>query len=457
MKADPRLLEWRIAMTAVTWSLASVVASAQVPSDFAMRQPLVASGDKAFFRIELPDAVYDGAARADLGDLRVFNGHGALVPFAFMPRPSPLVEGIGRRPLALFPVSVDTTRSEAGDFSIRLRKDSAGTMVDIRTRDGTPVAGSTTVGYLIDVSQTEEPLIALRLPLPGSGSVTARLRLDASDDLDHWRTVVADAPLLALEYNGNRLARDRVEFPPMRARYLRITWLTAAPPALTVALGDLGDRLVDPPRRVRRATGVPDASLPDAFTFDLGGALPVDRVSLELPDVNTVAPIRVEARTTPEDPWRAAGEGVAYRLRQDGGEVGSPAIAVAATPSRYFRVRIDPKSGGVGATPPRLAAGWYPQEIVYAARGAGPFELAYGSRRVLPGALPIATLVPGYAARKPLPENVGVAQAAAGPSVVNRRAMREPLDLRRWLLWGSLVLAALLLGYMALRLAQRMK
>ena len=95
----------------------AVVVSAQAPSDFAMRQPLLASGDKAFFRIELPDAVYDGAARSDLGDLRVFNGDGALVPFAFMPRPSPLVEGVGRRPLALFPVSVDTTRSESWAIS----------------------------------------------------------------------------------------------------------------------------------------------------------------------------------------------------------------------------------------------------------------------------------------------------------------------------------------------------
>lgn len=35
--------------------------------------------------------------------------------------------------------------------------------------------------------------------------------------------------------------------------------------------------------------------------------------------------------------------------------------------------------------------------------------------------------------------------------------MREPLDLKRWLLWGSLVLASLLLGYMGLRLARRLR
>jgi hypothetical protein len=35
--------------------------------------------------------------------------------------------------------------------------------------------------------------------------------------------------------------------------------------------------------------------------------------------------------------------------------------------------------------------------------------------------------------------------------------MREPLDATRWLLWGTLVAASVLLGYMGLRLARQMK
>jgi hypothetical protein len=35
--------------------------------------------------------------------------------------------------------------------------------------------------------------------------------------------------------------------------------------------------------------------------------------------------------------------------------------------------------------------------------------------------------------------------------------LRAPLDVKRFVLWGSLVAAALLLGYMALRLARQMR
>ena len=438
-------------------ALAALVALAQAPADFAMRQPLAASDDKAFFRVELPDAVYDNAARPDLGDLRVFNGDGAAVPFAFMPPPSPQRVNAGGRPLAIFPLTVDTTRPEAADLSISLRTGAAVTTVDIRTRDGTPVSGSRVVGYLIDVSPEADPLVALTLRWGPSANVTTRARIDASDDLAAWRTLVASAPLLMLRYNGQQLSRDRVEFVPTTARYLRVSWLTPEAPELISVLGELGDRLLDPPRRVRKSAGVPDDSSPGAFTFDLGAALPVDRVTLELPDLNAVAPVLWQARATPQEPWRSVGESVVYRLRQDGGEVVNAEYAIAPVASRYFRARIDPKSGGVGATPPTLSAGWYAREIVFAARGKGPFELAFGSHRVAPAALSIETLVPGYAARKPLPHNVGVAQISAAPASENRTAMREPLDVKRWLLWGSLVAAALVLGFMALRLAQQMR
>jgi hypothetical protein len=71
--------------------------------------------------------------------------------------------------------------------------------------------------------------------------------------------------------------------------------------------------------------------------------------------------------------------------------------------------------------------------------------------------LPLATLVPGYVAGKALPDNIADATLAASPSAVNRSALRAPLDIKRFVLWSSLVVAALLLGYMALRLSRQMR
>ena len=52
--------------------------------DEAARRGLVLMVDHTF--------VYTGAVRSDLGDMRVFNGDGAVVPFAFVPRAAPARE-----------------------------------------------------------------------------------------------------------------------------------------------------------------------------------------------------------------------------------------------------------------------------------------------------------------------------------------------------------------------------
>jgi hypothetical protein len=59
--------------------------------------------------------------------------------------------------------------------------------------------------------------------------------------------------------------------------------------------------------------------------------------------------------------------------------------------------------------------------------------------------------------RASLSDNVGTAPLAAAPSSINRSALREPLDVKRWLLWGTLVATSLLLGYMALRLSRQVR
>ena len=131
-------------------------------------------------------------------------------------------------------------------------------------------------------------------------------------------------------------------------------------------------------------------------------------------------------------------------------------LCFRAVPIALLSARASIRGRRRGATPPTLVAGWYPQEIVFAARGSGPFELAYGSRRVAPGALSIGNARARLCAGKPLPAT-SARRGAAAPSAVNRQRMREPLDAKRLLLWGSLVLASLLLGYMALRLARQMR
>ena len=72
--------KWTLA-GALAISLASP-ANAQDPrkNDFAYGIAVHPGKDAPLYRVRLPLAVYRGVTRSDLGDLRVFNSGGALVP-----------------------------------------------------------------------------------------------------------------------------------------------------------------------------------------------------------------------------------------------------------------------------------------------------------------------------------------------------------------------------------------
>jgi cytochrome c-type biogenesis protein CcmH/NrfF len=42
-------------------------------------------------------------------------------------------------------------------------------------------------------------------------------------------------------------------------------------------------------------------------------------------------------------------------------------------------------------------------------------------------------------------------------AVPESAALKRPVDIKRWLLWGSLVLAAIVLGWMAFSLSRQMR
>jgi hypothetical protein len=116
---------------------------------------------------------------------------------------------------------------------------------------------------------------------------------------------------------------------------------------------------------------------------------------------------------------------------------------------------VDQKGGGLGSGLPRLSAGWVPQKLVFAARGNGPFQIAYGSSKVQPAAYPIETVVPGW--RSDQQPKLAHAELLPERLLGGAAALHRPFNYRVFGLWGALVLGVLLLAWMAWRLSKQMQ
>jgi len=446
----------RAPIVAAAWLLAASASAAatDAPGDYAWRWPLAASV-APLQRVVLPPAIYDGAAHPDLRDLRVFNAAGEIVPYAFVAPAVPAAAPV-RVALPLFPLRVDRATASLDDVTLRVRRAAAGTTIEVASPQPRGAADTRLAGYVLDASVLDAPASALVVVADGEGNLDARVRIEASDDLAGWQVVATATPLVRLTVDGRTLARDRLPIAPRKARYLRIVAIDGAPmPPLARVEAEVGAARVEPPvdwRTVDGAVTREDTGL--AFVYDAGAAVPATRLAIDASATNSVLPVAVLARTRDADAWQPVASGVVYRLGDGSGEQRSPPLALSGAAHRWWKVVPDARAGATAA--PRLSLGWTPPQIVFAARGDAPFELAYGRRDASTGALPLATLVP-----QPSPdERVGRAPAVvpiAAPVHGNAAALEARLPVARIALWATLVAAALLLLAFGLRLLRRVQ
>jgi hypothetical protein len=428
--------------------------AAERPEEFAYGMPIQADGQVALYEVEIPALVYRGVTRSDLGDIRVFNGQSEEVPHALRPRALTSTESAPTVSLPVFPMYGEAS-DKLENLNVGIEKRSDGTIVSIRSQAKAGATKGKLRGYLLDASALKRPVQALVFDWQSEpDGFVGQIRIDGSDDLAAWSMVADRAALVRLSFGGHQLQQDRVELRGIKFKYLRVSWPESQRPleSLTViaepAAGTVSSRRV-----WQKITGEAVAGKAGEYSYDLGGPFPFDRVRVELPQVNNLVQLEILSRVKTREDWRPVTKATAYRLRDRDAEVTSPEIALTSHGERHWLLRIDQQGGGLGAGKPVIYIGWVPQRLVFAARGAPPFQLAYGNVKAKSVAYSIDALIPGYktdAEFKVKAASLGEQVTLAGPA-----RLRAPMDYKKWALWGSLILGVLVLGWMAYRLARQ--
>ena len=382
MRSAGALLTFLVSVSAVSADL--------VRQDFGFGMTLETDGQAAVYKIPLPLIVYQHTARPDLGDVRVVNGIGEIVPYALRRAPGEEHTHGSASPLRLFALRGSAVEpSEA----LKLRLQTGGASVEIdRPAIGGAVAPVT--GYLLDARDITDTMSALDVSWDADApDFSIRVPVEASDDLSHWRRV-AEGPVINLHFGGQQFAQQRIELPAVTTKYLRLSWPNQAlPPGFTAVSAEPAATSLEIKRLSLTASAVAVEGQPGEYLVDLGAHVPVDRLNLDLPELNTVASADFEARVDPTQPWNSVTRTTLYRLRAgDGSELRNPPVRITVLSARYWRVRVARDGGGIGHGTPALVGGWLPDELIFAARGDAPFELLFGNGAAKPAAVPVSTL-----------------------------------------------------------------
>jgi hypothetical protein len=406
------------------------------PAIFSHQQALVLSTSSPFYRLDVPLSVYQFSQRADLGDVRVFNAAGELVPYALETRPAPQQNQLSQTAVRFFPYG-NKASNEQRDISIQIRNDG---QLSAQSHTFSKQQESS---YIVDASQIKGQLESLILGWQ-EANYQGQIRLAASDNLQQWQAL-GNAEIIQLDYQGQTLSQPKVDLGSIHAKYLRIS--SDTPLTLKEVRLQSSIEQTMPAKRAWLAPVTAQLKQAGEYQFDLGIHAPMDRLELALPQLNTVVQATLASRATPSEPWQDVQNGMLYRLQGKTAEAHSPALAISPNQHRYWRLSVNQSSGGLGQGLPQLKAGWIPQQIAFVARGQAPFVLAFGQARVSSAAINSADLIIGKA----------VASATAGV-LLNKTASAAsatasaPSSARSYGLWAALVLAVGVLGAMAWKL-----
>jgi hypothetical protein len=437
-------------------ALAALGAFAEERSDFPASAVVTPSNADALQRLTLPVAAYRDTRR-DLADVRVFNANGEPVPIALAGDPDSVREVPRIIPLALFPVSslVSTPGARGTEVTIRMQD---GTLVEVRGGRGAARKSAVPVAYLLDASQLAEPLAALSFywsPAPGTEVVP--ITVEASEDLQSWRTMSC-ATLWHVRQGMSEVSQGRVRLvPASRAKYYRVTWSAAPDFRLETVQGELEGKITSAPRESLSVAGRAGDKAGE-FVFDLGARLPVEALRTVPAEPNSIASFQVFTRDPPATEWHRVTMGVFYRLQQDGREIESEPMEIGRRSGREWMAQVDPRVGGIGATPPKLEVQWRSAQVVFVARGPGPFHLAFGDPDAKPAWVTVSALIPGYKRgdELKLPEAaVGAVEGGPPAQVSFLPARIAELGPRKVTLWSVLILAVAVLAFMAWQLKRK--
>ncbi|MCX7043513.1 MAG: DUF3999 family protein, partial [Gammaproteobacteria bacterium] len=448
-----------------TTLLAAMDASASEPNDCPRQWPVLGycgSGPKAAapederpvqcagaFALPLDESVYRIATRADLGDVAAFNGDDQPLAFGPMPssydpppaawRDSPWFALPSPDPGVPADLHLHITRSTTGDLSL-----------DATLRHGSE---ETISDYLVDVRAPDRTIEAIEFGLTlEAPDFSSQVRVQASDDLQSWRTIVDAATIAHLRQGGQSLLRRQIEFAPTSARYLRLQIVDGAR-----GLPLRGVRLLLQPataaREIHQRSRIAGEFVRrdgKAFVYRLPARVPVERVNIELGDDNAIAAFSISAREVDARDWIYIGQLTAFRLRGAGVQLDNEAMPISGT--RMLEWRIETSVDLVRT--PILEIDYRPETWLLLTHGKPPYKVAAGSSTQRRQDFPLDALVGQVRAKygrdwTPTEATLGAMQTAGGEAALTAF---DPEKKRAWMLWAVLLIAALAIIAMVVRL-----
>jgi len=208
------------------------------------------------------------------------------------------------------------------------------------------------------------------------------LKIESSYDLESWRTLKKRVIVAELSINNQKLIKNKITLRHINGRYLQISELetyktfkiksaTAYYQKTTQQSTPLTWRQVD--------TWLDPKE--NAFLFDTGGIMPIEKLSFEVPDQPLYYQGILYSRANAQQAWQYQRSFQQYHLKIDNQWIDSSPIKLPSNYDRYWKAVLEQPKPMISEQLPRIKIGHYQVELFFLAQGTAPYILAFGATK----------------------------------------------------------------------------
>ena len=430
--------------------------------DFAYVAEIQTTTDAPFYELEIPDKVYETITRDDLGDLRVLNAQGQIVPHGFRSKKIEQTKEVEQANIPFFPLFQQAGVTNS-DLSLNIQRSSSGEIININSRVPANIEEQRLTGYLLDLRQWNKPVskIVVNWKNSDNESFIRKLRVSKSQDLENWEDVANGKTLVNMAFQNHKLTENSIKLQIEKTNYLRLHFEDQKPGLQVNDIQIYHTQFSYKKVNNWKAVTLKKTTVEGEYTFNSGLNALAHDIDIKLPENNTVVRVKVLSRLSDEDQWQYRGSTLLYRLTVNGTNIEQSIVNINSNRGTQWLLRFDQEGGGIGSGIPRVKFSWHPQQLVFVARGEAPYSVVWGSARVAPVNINAKQLLPNLDKNGLSNANM-VSTALLLPDslrAVNKQmlnAKEKEINWQHWILWIVLVASALMLIWMAVRLMKKM-
>ena len=369
--------------------------------DFNYQAELIVVSAESVQHLELPEYVQNKLHHQAAQDVRVFNAKGELMPTLIQYQTSQHQPSIVQS-IVFFPLQRDAIEqqkaivSKQQQFAVKLEVLLNAENDNVESKENIEQPNQPQ-SYIIENPEYDEngvkssadqtQLYQINIHLDPEFDGIAALTLETSNDLNNWQLLVANDSVTHINYRGQQLHKNAINFSGKANRYLKLNWTGTNQPTVKSIDAVLGQGSLKPvyvwSDNLIFKPVVEEGIASNTYQFTVSPAFRTDKIRLLESNSDQIVSGLLSSNHSANKHWMGMTRFQFYHIKNNDNTISVMESSIQPNNNENWRIQFQyPINNAIDDL--AFQVNRYPVQLYFLKQGTGPYYLAFGNPSIGP-------------------------------------------------------------------------